>query len=332
MASEAPVSATAGREEMTSGAAAPASVIGGSSTARSGSTWAGAAPLPRSLTATSIEQAISTAMAALMPASMAALRLMPSSTVTAVSCAVTTEWQKFRVQGTTVAGTSSMQVYVGGNSSFSTGEAVYAWDAELLAGSGIIYDSGWVDVWPSGMIPLSLLEWEDDNYWLGTLSQSAIAGYQAPFIHLLSTAQTLRYWRVEIGDTVNPDAYVQIGRLFMAATWVPSVNYAYGAGLGFEDPTPVDTALSGAEYFDVRSRFRVFNFELEYLLATEAYNSVLDLQRLAGASGEVLVVPNRDDTTTQPSRAFLGRLRQMSQVREVQPSAFTVAFEAKELI
>ena len=27
-----------------------------------------------------------------------------------------------------------------------------------------VYDSGWVDVWPSGVIPISLLEWEDDNF------------------------------------------------------------------------------------------------------------------------------------------------------------------------
>lgn len=256
----------------------------------------------------------------------------PSSTVTEVSCAVTTEWQKFRLQGTTVAGTSSMQCYIGGNDSFSTGEVVDAWDAELLTGTGIVYDGGWQDVWPAGMIPLNLLEWEDDNFWLGTLSQAAIAGYQAPFIHILSSPQILRHWRVEISDTLNPAGFVQIGRLFMGQTFIPSVNYAYDAGLGFEDPTPVDVALSGAEYFDVRSRFRVFDFELRFITGSEAYNSVLDLQRLAGVSGEVLVVPDSDDRLTQPARAFLGRLRQLSPVRQPQPTAFTVAFQAKELI
>lgn len=256
----------------------------------------------------------------------------PSSTVAEVSCAVTTDWQKFRIQGTTVAGTTAMDCYVGGNNSFSTGEAVYAWDAELLAGQGIIYDSGWVDVWPVDMVAIYDREWEDDNFWAGTLLQSAVAGYQAPFVHVLPTGQVLRHWRVEIGDTMNPDGYVQIGRMFIGAAWMPSVNYAYGAELGFQDPTEVDTSLSGAEYFDVRSRFRVFDFELQYLSATEAYASALDLQRLAGISGEVLVVPDKDDLATQPARAFLGRLRQLTPVRQDQPSAFTVAFQAKELI
>ena len=67
-----------------------------------------------------------------------------------------------------------------------------------------IYQSAWVPAWPSGLIPQSLLEFEDDNFWLGTLSQSARAGYQSPFIHIPSQPQTLRYWRVEISDAANP--------------------------------------------------------------------------------------------------------------------------------
>ena len=256
----------------------------------------------------------------------------PSNTTTSASCNVTTNWQKFRVQGTTVAGTTAIQCYVGGNSTFSTGEVVYAWDAELLAGSGILYDSGWVEVWPSGMIPQSLLEWEDDNFWLGTLSQSAVAGYKSPYIHLPASSQTMRHWRVEVGDTSNPDGYVQIGRLFLASSWTPSVNFAYGAGLGFEDPTPVEQSLSGAEFFDVRSRYRVFEFELQFIQASEAWASMMDLQRLSGSFGEVLVVPDRDDPTTQPARAFVGRLRQMGAIRQVQPGAFAVSYQVKELI
>lgn len=198
--------------------------------------------------------------------------------------------------------------------------------------STVYYNSGWIDVWPSGMIPQSLLEWEDDNFWLGTLSANARAGYQSPFIHLLPTAQTMRYWKVEVSDASNGDGYVQIGRLFMASTWVPSVNYAYGAGLGYQDPTPIDVSLSGAEYFDVRSRFRVFDFELQYILGTEAYAYALELQRLSGTSGEVLLVPDSADAINQPARAFVGRLLQLGSITQPQPSAFSVKFQVKELL
>ena len=194
------------------------------------------------------------------------------------------------------------------------------------------YDSGWIDVWPAGQIPIGLLEWEDDNFWLGTLSASARAGYQSPFIHIPASSPTLQHWKVEIDDTGNPDGYIQIGRLFMSNTWVPSVNYAYGAALGYQDPTLVDLSLSGAEYFDVRSKYRVFEFELEYILGTEAYGYALELQRLSGSSGEVLVVPDKDDTGNIPARSFVGRLLQIGRIRQPKPTAFSVSFQVKELI
>jgi len=194
------------------------------------------------------------------------------------------------------------------------------------------YNSGWLDVWPSGMVPQSLLEWEDDNFWLGTLSANARAGYQSPFIHLLPSSQNLRYWKVEIDDASNGDGYVQIGRLFMSSVWRPSGNYSYGAGLGYTDPTPIDTSLSGAEFFDVRSRYRVFNFELQYIETNEAYAYALELQRLSGNSGEVLVVPDASDAANQPYRAFVGRLLQMGEITQPQPTTFSARFQIKELL
>lgn len=197
----------------------------------------------------------------------------------------------------------------------------------------LYYDSGTVQVWPSGVIDQSLLEWEDDNFWLGTLSAQARAGYQSPFIQKLPSITPMRYWRVEIVDTGNSDGYVQIGRLFMARGWSPTVNYAYGSGLGFQDPTPVETSLSGAEYFDMRSKFRVMNFELQYMTDTEAYSYALDLQRLAGVSGELLVIPDGGtNIATQPLRAFVGRLRQIGQVMQPLPNTYSAKFEVKELL
>jgi len=194
------------------------------------------------------------------------------------------------------------------------------------------YQSAWLDVWPAGMVPLSLLEWEADNFWLGTLSESARAGYQSPFIHILPTAQTFRYWRVEIDDTGNPDGYVQIGRLFASPTWTPSINYSLGAVLGYTDPTPIETSLSGAEYFDVRGRAREFGFNLGGLTESEAYDYVLQLQRAAGISGEILIAPDLDDVTRIPARSYVGRLASIEPITQIQPGRFQVSMRIRELI
>jgi hypothetical protein len=222
-----------------------------------------------------------------------------------------------------------------GNASYTgNGSSGFAtWGFRSAGGSGLAADSGWVDVWPSGVIPTDLLEWEDDNFWLGTISAQARAGFQSPFIWRLPSLALARYWRCEIFDSSNSDGYVQIGRVFLARGWTPSVNFSYGGGLGYQDPTPVLTSLSGAEYFDVRSKFRVMTFELQYISDSEAYNYALELQRLAGVSGEVLVMPDGgSDAGTQPLRSFVGRIRQAGAVVQTKPTAYTVNFEIKELL
>lgn len=195
-----------------------------------------------------------------------------------------------------------------------------------------VYQSGWIDCWPAGQIPQSLLEWEDDNFWLGTLSNNQRAGYQSPFIHILPTAQILRYWRVEVDDTTNADGFVQIGRLFISASWRPAINYSFGAELRYTDPTPIAQSLSGAEFFDVRSRAREFTVTLGGLTNSEAFDYALQIQRLAGVSGEVLVVPDSDDTTRLPIRAYLGRMTDLRPIANPKPDRFETAFTVRELI
>lgn len=194
------------------------------------------------------------------------------------------------------------------------------------------YQSAWIDAWPAGVINAHLLEWEDDNFWLGTLTQEQRAGYNAPFVHVLPSQQYLRYWRIEIDDTTNPAGWVHIGRLFMASSWQPTYNASYGASLGYEDPSETVTSLGGAEYFDVRGKYRVHRFTLDFLSAEERYTYVHELQRLVGTTGEVLVVPNKDDAATLVQRSFVGRLRSLSPSTQPHFSAFSTSFEIKELL
>lgn len=212
-------------------------------------------------------------------------------------------------------------------------KSIFAWGAFVANAEPPVYQSPFTEVWPAGVIPLDLLEWEGDNYWLGTITQEIRNSYQTPFISKSAEPDTARYWRVQINDTANPAGYIQIGRLFMARGWTPTINYVYGAGLQYEDITPVERSLSGAEYFDVRPKFRVMQFQLDYLSEQDAYDFALDLQRVAGISGEVLVIPDGGaDPLRQPLISYMGRLRQLSAIKQTQPTAFNVPFEVKELL
>ena len=209
---------------------------------------------------------------------------------------------------------------------------IYLWGAQLVQGAGTTYDSGYVPVWPSGTIPQSLLEWEDDNFWLGTVSQEAVAGFNAPFVLPLASPQTLRYWKIEVVDTTNPSAYVQIGRVYIGSSWQPTYDRSYGASMGYEDISVIEASLAGEEFFDVRRRRRGHRFELGFMSQTEYMDRVLELQRLQGVTGEVLIVPDVTDTANQAKVSFLGRLKSLNPVEQPYYNTWSCNLEIQEIL
>jgi hypothetical protein len=216
------------------------------------------------------------------------------------------------------------------NMSASATVRIYGDDASDFATP--IYDSGSLQVWPSGVIPQALLEWEDDNFWLGTVSQEAVAGFNAPFVLPLTAAQTLRYWRVEITDTGNSSGYVHIGRVYIGSSWIPTYDRSYGASTGYEDTSVIEASLAGEEFFDVRRRRRSHRFELGFLSQTEFMDRVLELQRLQGVTGEVLIVPDTTDTANQAKVSFLGRLKTLNPVDQPFYNTWTCNVEIQEIL
>lgn len=202
----------------------------------------------------------------------------------------------------------------------------------VVTGSGALYDSGWVDVWPYDTLAMAQRNWEDDNFWTGELTAGDLVGLQSPFVHILSGEQFLRYWSVQISNTSNSAGYIDIGRCILARGWRPGVNYSYGAEIAYFDPSPSVTTLSGTMYFDQRPKGRTFRFAIETMTSTEAYSYALDMQRQAGVTSEVLLVPDSDDTGNVPLRAFAGRLTALNGIGVPDPSRFAGTFELKEII
>lgn len=194
------------------------------------------------------------------------------------------------------------------------------------------FDSGWMDVWPGGFLPEDALEWEDDNFWLGTISQEAVAGYQTPYVWYADASLSYQYWQVEIDDATNDDGYIHIGRLFTGPVFVPTYNMSWGASLVVDDATTFETSLSGEEFFDTRQRFRIQTFALDFLTEAEAYQQVMDMQRLLGTSGEVLINGDPDDVTNRPRRSFLSRLQNIAPVVHEAHGIYSCQFTLREVL
>lgn len=194
-----------------------------------------------------------------------------------------------------------------------------------------VYDSAWLEVWPV-VYPYQTLDWEDDNWWSGKYTAEQLAGVNWNLIVVLPTNKLARYWRLELLDADNTAGYIEAGRLFIGGAWQPKNNASYGMGTQWETPTTVQTAISGAEYFQRRNPARVVRFSFDWLSVDEGLGNAYEVQRRAGIDGEVLYVFDPDDTVHAIRRRFLGRMRQLNAIEHPYPLIHKVPVEIKELL
>ncbi|MFS8973854.1 hypothetical protein PO002_04970 [Cupriavidus necator] len=184
--------------------------------------------------------------------------------------------------------------------------------------------------WPV-LYPIGMLEWEDDNFWSGTVSEEERLAYPSILLIVLPRLTPGRYIRIDIEDEGNPDGYVELGRLFVGRAWQPQYNAKWGASVGWETDTTPQRALSGALYFDRKAARRVTRFELGHLSNDEAMSRVFETQRRAGVDGEILLVWDQDDLINRLRRSYLGRLRQLSPITQAFLNNSNTPFEIEEL-
>jgi hypothetical protein len=163
----------------------------------------------------------------------------------------------------------------------------------------------------------------------GTVSANA---HTPDLILGLPSPVTARYWRLELSDTANADGFIQIGRLFIGPALAPADNYSKGAELGYVSRTGVQQSLGGVDHFDIRAGRRLFTFALDWLTEAEAHNQALELQRLCDIHGEVLLIRDPADTTYNQQRHFLGRLQQLSPIKNPYLTNHQAGFEILEMI
>lgn len=190
------------------------------------------------------------------------------------------------------------------------------------------------DAWPavSGDWNIDELEWENDNYWLGSYTQEDTEGQTPIASRVLPSPVQARYWRIDIADSNNPAGYIDLGRVFIGNVFLRTkINMSYGASFGYEDSTGIETAISGAEYFDPREPIPVVRFELAYMSEEEAYAQALELIRRAGLSKEVFFIFDPTDSTYAPQRNIYGRLRQLNPLELASFRFHRMAFEIKGL-
>ncbi|MBN9529673.1 MAG: hypothetical protein J0H82_25935 [Alphaproteobacteria bacterium] len=213
--------------------------------------------------------------------------------------------------------------------------ATYRIRSSTAAGSfvapDLVTDSGWLDVYPI-IYPWGTTLYGSASWWDGRMSPEEAAVSRMPIIQVFASPPIARYWRIEIADTSNPDGYIEIPRLVLAAGWQGSLNMAVGSGLGAETLTGSVRSLSGASFFDRREAARTAKIVFNFLPEDEAMASAFDLIRTIGIDQQLFFAWNPDDTVHRHRRSFLATLSQLASVESSTPDRFAASFELKEVM
>lgn len=162
--------------------------------------------------------------------------------------------------------------------------------------------SGASDVYDSGALSLTF----------SAATAEDMVGINFPAVHIPASAQSARYWRIEITDTSNADGYVEIGRCLIGGKVSPTINMNLGVQLGLETPT-VRTETDGSSFvFDAKPVRRTARFVLDHATAADGQGTQWKMQRLLGTSGQMLFVFDTADTAYMHERSFLCTMRQLN--------------------
>lgn len=134
-------------------------------------------------------------------------------------------------------------------------------------------------------------------------------------IYVIPNEITAQYIYVEIDGAPISDDFIEIKRVFVGQAMSVKQGISRGAELGFISKTMVQESIGGVEYFDKKPLRRQYQFAIEHLTDDEAYNRVMELERLSDISEEVLLIPDSNDVLFGQKRNFLGRLSQLSPLK-----------------
>jgi len=186
-----------------------------------------------------------------------------------------------------------------------------------IAKTELAYDTGLIDVWPS-VYTQDELEWENLNYWEGTILQEDIENFTPLFYHI-AKSDSLLYPRkilVEIFDNSNPIGYVEFGRVFVGTAFQPKLNMQFGASIGYTINTEVEASQNNTEYFDRKRPRRTVSFTLDGLTMQEGHSTIMSLIRTQGVDQEVFFTYQNTEDTLQYNRTFIARLQQVDPIKQ----------------
>lgn len=144
-------------------------------------------------------------------------------------------------------------------------------------------------------------------------------------------AQNYRYWRFDFSDASNPDAYLEMGRIYLSSAFQPNVNAVYGMQESYADASRVKRTVSNAISSVNREPYRLAGFDLDFASKAEMYSKARKIDRLQGVSKDLIFIPDIDDTDYFQERFIYGRISQINPVISEAFSIYRKTYQIEEI-
>lgn len=152
-----------------------------------------------------------------------------------------------------------------------------------------------------------------------------------PVLHFPSSLVTARWWRIDLDDGANPEAFLEAGRLYLSRAWQPSINLQKGWSLRWEDLSRVDFSLNGDPFVDERPRRRILSGSFDFLTRAAMLSGIGELQRLQGIGGDILAIVDPDGSTTMIDDVVYGLFTDTTPRVNAALGIWQTAFEVREI-
>ena len=144
--------------------------------------------------------------------------------------------------------------------------------------------------------------------------------------------QTNQWVRIDLICGPLPDAYIEIGRVYVSKAFVPDVNIGYGWSIGIEDLTKATRAKGGASYPNALPKIRVLKYSLDFQTEDQMYDYAFAYDRLLGASKDIFIHRDIDNLDRYLDYAIYGLQQSLQPVVNKHYGLFNTRFTVRELL
>lgn len=146
----------------------------------------------------------------------------------------------------------------------------------------------------------------------GAAAAGADPRYSGTAVYVLAANASARYLRIDLADASL--SFIDVGLVLAGPAFRPARNYSFGAAFGYVEAGSADASPIGVMFANRRGRRRAVSLRFAFATEAEAMTDHMELSRIAGATENVVVVPDPGGAY-RAQQALVGLVADTTEIR-----------------